>query len=283
MKKDSFLKFDKMGEFRYERLNDHNNVRFKADDPMDNPVIPYLIMLFCAIIDLSVFYGFFQKISYDSDTLQIIQTGAMLFAFDVIPIYLGIHLKKLRCNMEKKSFMIWLGVGVCLLGVILNIVLRIITVDLTIPDDGEKSMALAMEVFGIIGPVITSAGSFYSSHQCCHPLKTRQCRLAKAMTVKLDEIRRLEAMMSEYEAEEQLEDRLMEDDREQMENMKRLYRAKVLYYCDWVRQRLKEHLGDPTSNNALSKQACITLLQQLDEEMAAFENMATSMSQNSGE
>lgn len=44
----------------------NNKIRFKADTPFDNSIIPYIIMLFCAAVDGVVFYSLFSRISYDS-------------------------------------------------------------------------------------------------------------------------------------------------------------------------------------------------------------------------
>ena len=50
-------------------------------------------------------------------------------------------------------------------------------------------------------------------------------------------------------------------------------RAQVLKYCDYVRQRLKEHLLDPASIRALSAESCDTILKKLDRELKALDNM----------
>ena len=51
------------------------------------------------------------------------------------------------------------------------------------------------------------------------------------------------------------------------QEMKMLHRALVISHCDYVRERLKEHLGNPTSNNVLSESSCETILARLDKEL----------------
>ena len=53
--------------------------------------------------------------------------------------------------------------------------------------------------------------------------------------------------------------------------MKKMHRAVVINYCEYVRQRLKEHLADPTAINALSEETCIAILERLDRELAALD------------
>ena len=46
-----------------------------------------------------------------------------------------------------------------------------------------------------------------------------------------------------------------------------LHWALVISHCDYVRERLKEHLGNLTSNNVLSESSCETILARLDKEL----------------
>ena len=50
-----------------------------------------------------------------------------------------------------------------------------------------------------------------------------------------------------------------------------MQRALVLSYADYVRQRLKEHLANPTAINALSEEICVAILERLDRELAALD------------
>ena len=50
-----------------------------------------------------------------------------------------------------------------------------------------------------------------------------------------------------------------------------MQRAVVINYCEYVRQRLKEHLANPTAINALSEETCVAILERLDRELAALD------------
>ena len=64
---------------------------------------------------------------------------------------------------------------------------------------------------------------------------------------------------------------MVQDDEGKFQEMKKMQRALVLSYCDYVRQRLKEHLANPTAINALSEETCVAILERLDRELAALD------------
>ena len=55
-----------------------------------------------------------------------------------------------------------------------------------------------------------------------------------------------------------------------------MHKAQVIGYCDYVRERLKEQLGNPTSNNVLSESVCETILARLDRELGMLNTQAAS-------
>ena len=82
-----------------------------------------------------------------------------------------------------------------------------------------------------------------------------------------DDIRRFDAIIADYDAEPDFAKYLEEEDEAKYQEMKMLHRALVISHCDYVRERLKEHLGNPTSNNVLSESSCETILARLDKEL----------------
>lgn len=56
MKKDNkkIWSMDKKGEILNECLHNNNRKRFKADTPFDNSIVPYLIMIFCATVVITL-------------------------------------------------------------------------------------------------------------------------------------------------------------------------------------------------------------------------------------
>lgn len=278
------------GEFIYPGLNSHMNKKYKADTPLDNAVVPYIIMLFCALVDAAVFISLFKMISYDSPFMLGIQVAGFLFAFDVVPIYLGIQLRRMKQGLTKEKMVLYMALGVCAVAFIINVILNIMTIELMNPDlsstttnyfgtaveqtttEGIDPSTIALTIFRIGCPVLTSVGSFFISYLTYNPLKTRKRTTEEVLAEKNDEIRRLEAVLHEYDADSEFAENLRTDDEGKYEEMKKMHRALVINYCEYVRQRLKEHLADPTATNALSEETCIVILERLDRELAAIDN-----------
>lgn len=288
-KSNSLLRKDHNGEFIYNELNSHIGKKYKADTPLDKSFVPYLIILFCAIVDASVFISLFKMISYDSPFMLGIEVAGFLFAFDVVPLYLGIQLRRLKQGISKDRFILWLALVVCVLACVMNIALRLTTIEQMSPDLSAASTsyfgtvteemadrsvdptAIALTIFGIGLPMLTSIGSFFISFLTYNPLKVRKRAVEELLNEKNDEIRRLDAILSEYDADSEFAEHLREDDEGKYEEMKKMQRAVVLNYCEYVRQRLKEHLANPTAINALSEETGIAILERLDWELAALD------------
>lgn len=282
---------DGSGEFLYNGLNAHTRKKYKADTPLDKSFIPYLIMLVNGIVDGAVFLGLFKLISYDSVFMLMIEVAGCLFGFDVVPLYLGIQFRRLKQGLSKNRSILWLALGVCVLACAMNITLRLTTIELLAPDlssasvsyfgavaaeandAGPDQTAIALTVFGIVLPILTSVGSFFISFLTYNPLKVRRRAAEEMLAEKNDEIRRLDAILDEYDADPAFADHLRQDDEGKFEETKKQLRAAVVNYCEYVRQRLKEHLANPTSINALSEETCLAILDRLDRELAAFDRM----------
>ena len=259
---------NKNGEIVNEHLHKNNLKRFKADTSFDNSIVPYLIMIFCATVDGFVFYSLFSRISYDSPVTLGVQISGFLFGFDVVPIFIGIQYKRLRQGLTKDKFILIMALIVCGLVFAMNIALRIMTIDLVSPSPASNaisymgevvqentesnvgSTAIALTIFGMGIPVVTSLGS-----------------IAEMIEDNRDDIRRFDAIIADYDAEPDFAKYLEEEDEAKYQEMKMLHRALVISHCDYVRERLKEHLGNPTSNNVLSESSCETILARLDKEL----------------
>ncbi len=288
----SLVSIDRNGEFVYNGLNSHTGKQYKADTPMDKSFVPYLIMLLCGTIDAACFINLFKLISYDSPFLLAIQVAGFLFAFDVVPLYLGIQFRRIKQGISKDKFIMWMALIVCTMACVLNIVLRLMTMDQMAPDlssattsfiggvsqgtqesatDGVDPTALGLALVGIVIPFVTSLGSFFISYLTYNPLMVRKRNQEELIAEKKDEIRKLDAILFEYDADTEFAEHLIQDDTGKFEEMKKMQRALVLSYCDYVRQRLKEHLANPTAINALSEETCVVILERLDRELAALD------------
>lgn len=285
----NLISIDRNGEFVYHGLNSHIGKKYRADTPLDKSFVPYLVMALCAIVDASVFISLFKMISYDSPFMVGISVTGCLFAFDVVPLYLGIQLRRIKQGLSKDKFIMWMALVVCILACAMNVVLRLMTMEQLSPDlssattnyfgtvsqetqaTGIDATAIALTIFGIVLPVLTSVGSFFISYLTYNPLKVRKRLEEELITEKKDEIRRLDAILAEYDADTDFAEHLVQDDEGKFQEMKKMQRALVLSYCDYVRQRLKEHLANPTAINALSEDTCVAILERLDRELAALD------------
>ena len=295
-KTNRLISIDRNGEFVYHGLNSHTSKKYRADTPMDKSFVPYLIMVLCGTIDAACFINLFKMISYDSPFLLAIQVAGFLFAFDVVPLYLGIQFRRIKQGISKDKFIMWMALIVCAMACVLNIVLRLMTMDQMAPDlsastvsfigttsqgvqeseaAGVDATALGLALVGIVIPFVTSLGSFFISYLTYNPLMVRKRNQEELIAEKKDEIRRLDAILFEYDADTDFAEHLIQDDTGKYEEMKKMQRALVLSYADYVRQRLKEHLANPTAINALSEETCVVILERLDRELAALDRVET--------
>ena len=291
MKNNNLWNVGNGGEILRNDLHTDTKKKYKPDLALDKSIIPYLVMGLCATIDLVFFISLAKVISYDSPFLATIEVAAFMFAFDVVPIYLGFQYKRVKMKMTNDKRILIAAVVVFVLGVILNIALRALTITELSPslsldttsmygriaeDTGGASisnMDIANAMLGMVCPIITSLGSFYISYISYNPWKIKMRSLEERISEKKDALRRYEAVLHEAKADENFEENIHADDERKYEEMKKYQKARVLGFCDYVRQRLKEHIGDPTSNNILSEEACIELLARLDKELEALDEV----------
>lgn len=304
MKRDKEVwSMDRRGEIVNECLHHNNRKRFKPDTPFDNSIVPYLIMIFCATVDGVVFYSLFSKLSYDSPMMLGVQISGFLFGFDVVPIFIGIQYKRIRQGLTKDRFVLGMALVVCILAFSMNIALRIMTMDLLSPstigtvtsyigtsiqentDPAVDTTAIALTVFGMGIPVVTSLGSCLISFITYNPLGIRKQRIAEMIEDTRDEVRRFDAILGDYDAEPAFAENLDAEDEAKYQEMQVMHKAMVIGYCDYVRQCLKEHLGNPTSNNVLSESVCESILARLDRELAllnAHTDVVGKVNENEG-
>lgn len=268
------------GELLYKGLKKDTKVKYKADTPFDHTLVPYLILAFCATVDGAVFYSLFSAISYDSPLILMVQIAGFLFGFDVVPIYIGIHLRRLRQRMSRDWFILWLALASSVLVAGMNLVLRLTTMDQLSGSSvmaasfvggfavshQDRSMIAGLTVFGIGIPLVTSIGSFFISYMTYDPMKIRRQREEERIAEKRDEIRRLEALLADYDSEIDFAEHLLAEDQGRYEAMKRCHRAVVLSACRYARRKLTLDEGNSRE-----------LLAALDEELKTLEEPERTM------
>lgn len=270
-KNNEIIKMDSNGEIEYLKLHSDTKRLYQPDTPFYHPVAPYLMLLLCGLTDFFVFKSLFDLVDYTDPVMKAFSIIGLLIGFDVMPIFTGVHAKRISQGLSKDRFVLLIALFVSLLALVLNVELRMTTVDLLVPGREVTPVAISLAVFGCCLPVITSIASYVISYLTYNPLSIQKRRLEEAISEKEDEIRRFEAVITDYEADRDFPKRLEELDELRYREMLKLQRAKVVGYCDYVRQRLKEHLGDPAAHNALSKKQCEEILKKLDAELAALD------------
>lgn len=287
-KKNQLIELDRNGELLYQGLNAHIIQKYKPDNLMEKSWVPYLIMVICAAVDGACFITLFQMISYDSPLLLIFQVVGFLFAFDVVPIFAGIHFQKMKQKLTNDKFILLIAVIVFAVAFLMNTVLRFMTMDILIPDLSSASMgfemtsqetetsntsatALSLTLVGIVIPFVTSLGSFFISYILSNPILSKKKKLEKLITIKNDEIRRIDAILSEYEADAAYADHLIASDDGKFHETIKFELTKLLGYCEYVRGEIKVHLAHPIANRALSEEVGDKLLERIDRELVALE------------
>lgn len=290
------------GEIIRTRTGETIHSRFKSDTPVEHAAIPYIIMALCLVIDGCIFYGLFRMLSYDSFFLKVVSMGGLLLGMDIIPIFAGIYLRRIRQHLTRDRFLLYIALGVAALAAATNIGLRILTIDQLTPDntdsgysylsDGQEEQEidnaeidpaiLASTIFACIVPIITSCGSFVISYATYDPLRIRSRREEEGILSVTEEKRQAEAILAEYDATSNFEEALKSDDEQKYKDMLLLHRALAVSYCGYVRQSLIEHLGSATSTNALSRETGDAILKRLDAELQAFLRETSSIPDEHG-
>ena len=181
----------------------------------------------------------------------------------------------------------YLALAAFVIACVMNVALRIMTIDQLSPDvssvsyfgsaaqdsqtSNVDSSAMALTIFSIVIPFVTSLGSFFISYLTYNPLKIAARNQEIMIGEKEDELRRLDAMLSEFENDAEFAENLINDDKQKFAEFKKLERALITNYCNYVRLRLMEHLADPSATSALSEETCAAILQLLDDQLAAFD------------
>lgn len=270
---------DNQGHLKFSLRTQLTEDYGKPDSKWEHGMASVIIMVVCGVLDFVMFQQLFSSFLYDSVLVQMLSIIAMLIGFDLAPIYLGIVLKKRNQGINSGMIVAVLLGAAFTIAFIGNIVLRLAVKDMVLPDfsssvtstfgevtetDTGSDLALLYALFASAMPVITSLVSFGVSYMSSDPLKMRLKKLMRDQIEIEDDIVEIEALLMEYESDPDHFERLLAEDEENYNNTLELIHEKTLFYCDYVRERLKEHLGDPTSTNELSKENRAGLLQMLD-------------------
>ncbi len=266
--KNRLYSIDEQGNLKFSLRSRLNKEKGKPESIWEHQTTVLIIMTICCILDTVMFFQLFNSYLSDDPYVRMLSIIAMLIGFDVAPILIGVELRKRNLGLRANNIVIYAFGIAFIVAFLWNIVLRIATKDLVLPDNtmtssligtvtnvasSKNKMATVNALFAASLPVITSLVSFGVSFYSYNPVRKRLNEL-KAEQIQLeDSIVELEALLLEYESDPNYWSRMLEDDEQKYLSTLDLIQELTIYYCDYVRERIKEHLGDPASSNELSK------------------------------
>ena len=234
----------------------------------EHPFTAVIVMILCAVLDFIMFRQLFSSFLYDAVAVQWLSIIGMLIGFDLAPIYLGIAVKKCNQGFKPDQLLVTAFLTAFVLALTGNILLRIVMKDMVLPDlstyttsligdvavtETVNERALPYAVFASCLPIVTSMVSFGISYVTANPLKKISEKLNTEQNILEDAIQQISATLKEYEEDGDYLEKLLDDDREQFRETCSFVQERMAYYCDYVRERIKEFLGNPASTNILSK------------------------------
>lgn len=248
-----------------------SNILDKYSSPnslWENQIFLITILGICAVVDFVSFKQLFDALLMDSGFIRWTMIFGLVFAFDIIPIFGGRYYRNMDQRFNVKSSVLYTMAGLFLLAFLGYAYLRLAYQDLALPNfeatsvstinssigSGEsETNALPFTIILIIIPILTSVGSFCISFLITNPLKDKVTKLHYVISELHNKIGQVEALLTEYENDQDFQERLIEYDRENFEKSLQQIYENTEYYRNYVRQRLKEHLGNPVDTGILSE------------------------------
>lgn len=279
MKKSHHLwQIDREGNLHFPLRREQLPNLYCADSGWESPSAAVAVMLICGLLDFVVFKQLFATMLYDYVLIQWLSIIGCLVAFDLAPIYMGILTRKKSQGYRVNSTVILLLFCSFFMVLVGNVFLRIIQRNVLVPDlsafsssilgpveetTQENEVAYPYAVFSSLLPLATSIVSFAVSYISSDPLKAKLRKLHQEQIELEESIGMISSVLLEYDMDPDLKGRLQQDDDYAYYDKIQMVRELGLQYCDYVRERLKEHLGEASCTNELSKDIHEKLLEHL--------------------
>ena len=252
---------DKQGNLQFKPLSKLHKEKYKPDSVWNHTWLLMVIIIACVITDIASFASLFSSFLYDSALLRYVCIVGMIIALEISPIYFSYNLKKRACGYNVEAISIYIPLASFVIGVIINIVLRIVTHDLVFPDLSDtttsiiggggvtknegSSRSLVYAIFFAIVPILTSLAAMAATYTMSNPLNNERKKLEKADLEIKQNIDQMEAIISEYDADSNyLERMLSEDDSTYNAALSMIHNQRDEYF-NYSRQRISEYLADP--------------------------------------
>lgn len=267
---DVFWALNKKGNLRFLHRSDTIKIDNKPDHTLTKQIVAVIFMVLCAALDVAMFYQLFSSFLYDNFMFRILSTLVAAVGFDVGPIYLALIVKRHYEGYKESFLSVLIIITAFCIALIITAVLRVQTKDMVLPssalsgDTTINPVASGWSMFGILAPVVTSFISFAISYYTYHPLQLELTRCEKIIDRDKAKITQFQSTLKEYECTEQIRAYLLYDEKCKYLNAAKDAQNYGVYLCDYVRQRLKEHLASSSATKALSESACLLVIQNLE-------------------
>ena len=256
---------DNEGNLRFNKRGQLNQSKHKADSFWNSVYFLTLIIIACVAADYACFSSLFGALLYDSVMLRSICIIMMVMVFEVSPIYFAYNLKRRSCGYNVPKLSVVVALIAYTLSAVVNIILRLTTHALVFPDlvnlstsvigssSATESGGLPNSIvyawfFGIL-PIVASMVVYTATYTVSNPLLKEYEKVKKANIELTDEINQLEAILAEYDSDENYLERMLTDDQAKYSAALLMIRKQRDEYFDYCRQKISEHLGSPAATS----------------------------------
>ena len=268
---------DAQGNLRFPSRDRSVRDACAPDSIWERPWVSILVLIVCALLDFVVAVSVINDLATDRLWVRLITPVGYLIGFDLAPVYLGNFIRKreqrLGVSAAGRLFAVAFA-GAFLATFLLNAGIRLGLIGVNGMDLGmsgavyadsaaqaraeaAQSAELTRDTLYqwtmIVLPAVTSLVSFGVSYYVNDFLRLRLNRAMLRRARLEDEYDRFDAVLAEYASLETHSAELQEDDDMQYAAARAQTREVMLHWCDYVRERIKEHLGDAAAANELSK------------------------------
>ena len=241
------------------------------------PKVIIITLMLCAALDLCMFYQLFSAATNENPISRFIETFVAMAGFDIGPIFLGYFYRKYKDGYNINKIILSLPLIAFVVTFVFTAYFRYTLKDTILTGstytmsgmstitNNTNPAAFSYFIVGTFAPVVTSFISFFISYMTSNPLKTHKHKLESQIDLQKAKITQYKSILLEYEADQAFKSRIILDEKARFYTVVREAQDYGIYLCDYVREKIKEHLDDPKAINDLSKPACIKILQELEQ------------------
>lgn len=269
MKKNKNYTIDDHGNLNFDTLKKVEQKENEENTIWQKQIVYLFLLILCFLADLISFTQLFSSFLYDSLFIRLVGITGFLIVFEGCSLYGGMYWKYKRQGYTVENMILLMLVSTFTLAVALNIILRIVTANIAFPDltnnvtsvignnvttqstSSSNSIYYAL-LFAFI-PVMSSCISFAVCCLITDPLKNEKRKYAQNKNMLKSDINAKTATLEEYSNEDAFKKNTMRMDSIEYHDQWQKILDQRKYYCDYVRAKLKEHLGGADENSSVTR------------------------------